>query len=102
MTSQGHLPAQFVRACERGNYLVAVGLAAQLKPLSLAMALSLLPLIAEHEPAKYDAAAVRWHTRWELEGRGVTLPDSALALAALRSIGGPRQEEALTFLRSMV
>ena len=27
----------------------------------------LLPLIAEHEPAKYDAAAVRWHARWQLE-----------------------------------
>ena len=64
VTSQGHLPAQFARACERGNYMVAVALAAELKPLSLLQALDLLPLIAEHEPEKYEAAAVRLAERF--------------------------------------
>ena len=73
VTSQGHLPAQYARACAQGNYLIAAGLAAQMRPLALSEALLLLPLIADNEPAKYDAAAVRWHARWQLEGRGVDL-----------------------------
>jgi hypothetical protein len=59
-------------------------------------------LIAEHEPAKYDAAAVHWHARWELEGRCVGFAVSTLALAALRSIGGSRRDDALRFLRGLV
>jgi hypothetical protein len=76
--SQGDLPSEFARAGERRNYLVAVGLAAQLKPLSLVEALGLLPLIAPHEPVKYDAVAVRWLTRWQLERRGVDPAASGL------------------------
>ncbi len=101
-TSQGHLPAEFAHACERGNYGLAVALAAQLKPLSLVEALSLLPLIAEHEPAKYDAAAVRWHVRWQLEARSVDLTSSSLALAALGALRGPRGQDGLRLLRSLV
>jgi hypothetical protein len=103
VTSQGHLTAQFAQACERGNYAAAVALADRLKPLSLVEALSLLPLIAAHAPAKYDAAAVRWHARWQLEGRGgPDLADSALALGALGALRGPRQSDALRLLRGLV
>jgi hypothetical protein len=102
VTSQGHLPAQFARACERGNYMLAAALAAELKPLSLVQALDLLPLIAEHEPARYEAAAVRWHARWESEGRRVDLPGASLALAALRSLSGSRRTEAVALLRALV
>lgn len=102
MTSQGHLPAQFARACERGNYTVAIALAAELRPLSLLQALDLLPLIAEHAPARYDAAAVRWHTRFEGERRGVDLPAATLALAALAALRGPRRAQGLALLRALV
>ena len=102
LTSQGHLPAQFAHACERGNYTVAMALAAQLKPLSLVEALCLLPLIAEHEPRRFEAAAVRWHARWQTEGRSVDLTSSALALAALSALKGPRRQEGLRLLRSLV
>jgi hypothetical protein len=51
--------------------MLAVALAAELKPLSHIQALDLLALIAEHEPATYDAAAARWHARWECEGARV-------------------------------
>jgi hypothetical protein len=43
LTSQGHLPSQYARACANGNYLIATGLAAQMKPLALTEALLLLP-----------------------------------------------------------
>lgn len=102
MTSQGHLSAQFVRACERGNYKQAIALAAQLKPLSLRAALDLLPLIADHEPAKFDAAAIRWHARWLAERRGTDLAGSGLAIAALCALRGPRRQDGLRVLRSLV
>ena len=102
VTSQRELPAQFAHACERGNYKAAVSLAGQLKPLSLIEALHLLPLIAEHEPAKYEAAAVRWHARWQLETLMVDLAGSTLALAALGALRGPRRQDALRLLRSLL
>jgi hypothetical protein len=102
VTSSGHLPAQFAHACERGNYPAAAALARQLRPLSVVEALSLLPLIAEHEPAKFDAAAVRWHARWSREQPGVDLARAALALAALAVLKGPRRAEGLKVLRSLV
>lgn len=102
MTAQGHLPAQFAHACERGNYLAASALARQLKPLSVVEALSLLPLIAEHDPARFDAAAVRWHVRWVSEHPGVDLARSALALAALEVLRGSQRAEGLRVLRSLV
>jgi hypothetical protein len=102
VTSAGHLPAQFAHACERGNYPVASALARQLKPLSVVEALSLLPLIAEHDPVRFDAAAVRWHARWAAEYARGDLARSALALAALELLRGPGREEGLRVLRALV
>ena len=102
VTSSGHLPAQFAHACERGNYPVASALARQLRPLSVVEALGLLPLIAEHDPARFDAAAVRWHARWASEQGGVDLARSGLALAALALLRGPGREEGLRVLRRLV
>ena len=102
VTSQGSLHGQFARACERGNYLVALGLARQLAPLSLGDALSLLVLIAKHEPHRFDAAAVRWHGRLALEGRGIDLRSSTLAAAALCALSGPASDQAERVLRSLV
>jgi hypothetical protein len=82
--------------------MVAVALAAELRPLSLLQALDLLPLIAEHEPEKYEAAAVRWHARWEFEGGRVDLPAASLALSALRSLTGSRRAEGARLLRALV
>jgi hypothetical protein len=100
--SSGHLPAEFAHACERGNYPVAAALARKLAPLSLVEALALLPLIAEHEPAKFDAAAVRWHARFAAERQGVDLARSVFALAALELLRGPGRAEGMRVLRSLV
>ena len=102
MTSSGHLPAEFARACERGNYALATALARQLRPLSVVEALALLPLIAEHDPDRYDAAAVRWHARFVRERQGVDLARSSLALAALEVLRGSARAEALRVLRALV
>jgi hypothetical protein len=102
VTSQGSLRGQFARACERGNYLVALGLARELAPLSLGDALSLLVLIAKHEPERFDAAAVRWHGRLALERQGIDLHTATLAAAALCALGSPASAEAERVLRSLV
>jgi len=100
--STGQLPARFAHACERGDYREAVALARQLRPLTVVEALGLLPLIAEHDPARFDAAAVRWHTRWTAEHPRVDLARAALALAALELLRGPGREDGLRVLRSLV
>jgi hypothetical protein len=102
VTSQGHLPAEYAGACARGNYKQAAALAAQLKPLSLREALELLPLIAEHEPGKFDAAAVSWHGRWLTERRGANLLRSGVVLAALGALRRPRRDEGMKMLRGLV
>jgi hypothetical protein len=102
VTSKGHLPAEFARACQRGNYKLAAALAAQLKPLSLIEALDLLPLIAQHEPAKFGFAAARWHARWLQERRDPDLADSALVVAALGALRGSTGEEGMRVLRRLV
>jgi hypothetical protein len=102
LTSQGHLPAQYARACEQGNYALAAALAAQLKPLSLAEALNLLPLIADHEPARFESAAARWLGRWLLERPGADLGGSLLVLGALAAIRGAHRNEGLRLLRGLV
>jgi hypothetical protein len=102
VTSQGHLTAQYARACANGNYLVASGLAAQMRPLALGEALLLLPLIADNDPGRFEVAAVRWQARWQLEGRHVDLASSGLVLAALGALRGTRRQEALELLRRIL
>jgi hypothetical protein len=102
VTSQGHLAAQYARACANGNYLVASGLAAQMKPLALGEALLLLPLIADNDPRRFDVAAVRWHARWQLERSSADLATSGLVLAALGALRGSRRQEALKLLSGLL
>jgi len=63
VTAQGHSRTIFHRAIERGNYLVAVTTARDVRRLDLAEALELLNLIALHELRLYDRAAHRWLVR---------------------------------------
>jgi len=102
MFVSGQLPARYAHACERGDYRAAVALARELAPLSVVEALGLLPLIAEHDPPRFDAAAVRWHMRWAAERPGVDLARSALALAALELLRGAGRTEGLRVLRGLV
>ena len=63
MTAQGHPRAIYKRAIERGNLLVAEMAAREVGSLTLVEALELVCLYAEHEPAKFERAALRWHGR---------------------------------------
>lgn len=69
--------------------------------VTLDEALDYVALLAELRPAKAPRAAVRWHGRLETEAAMLTLPESALALAALIALcQGDR--EVLGLLRRLV
>jgi len=53
--------------------------------LTLAEALELVVLYAEAEPAKFERAALRWHTRFVTEASPSPL-DAQIALAALADL----------------
>jgi hypothetical protein len=89
MTSQGTARGRFQRAIQRGHLLAAEMAARELGQINLADALALTALMAVTAPARFERAAVRWHGRFELEVKGLTISDSQLALSALATLAGP-------------
>jgi hypothetical protein len=87
VSSQGSAYSQFKRALDRRNFLLAWTLAAELPKVPLADALSLLLLVLDQQPWRYERAAPRWHDRLCAEAQ-LTLPEAQLALAALQSLAG--------------
>ncbi|MGE5273944.1 MAG: hypothetical protein ACM3QU_09330 [Verrucomicrobiota bacterium] len=100
MTAQGHPRAIFSRAIERGNLVIAEATAREIR-LMLEEALRLLFLYAEHDPIKYERAALRWLARYLAEGEAVSLLKAQLALwalAELRAGDGQHAEKPLSEL----
>jgi hypothetical protein len=83
MTSQGTAYGRFRRAIERGQLFHAELAARELGSLTLADALDLLALIAVDDCSRFDRAALRWHSRFVSEARGLRLWESHLVLGAL-------------------
>ena len=54
---------------------------------SLLLLLDYLLLLTTERPEKFPLAALRWHGRFELEARTLTLTESQLALSALVALG---------------
>jgi hypothetical protein len=101
VTAQGHTRTQFRRAIERKNLMGAESAMREMGAVDLLEALDYVALLAELRPGKAPRAAVRWHGRLETEAPLLTLPESALALAALLALcHGDR--EALGLLRRLV
>jgi len=101
VTSQGHPRAIFQRAIERGNLIVAEGMARELGRITLAEALELTALIAHKDPRQHSRYAVRWLRRLLEERQGVTIEEALLAASALSALGGPAHEQAVALLRSL-
>ena len=98
VTSQGHPYARFRRALDSGNALEALASARELSQIALSDALELC-LALRGDPRRYRPAVVRWHGRFVLETRGVTLEESQAVLALLASLpGSPRACAALAEL----
>lgn len=101
MTSQGTAHGRFTRALAQRNLAAAEIAAKELGGLSLLDALDYLVLLAAQRPGRAQAAALRWHGRFELETSTLTFVESQLALAALASLcaGDP---EAVGVLRRLL
>jgi hypothetical protein len=66
---------------------------------SLLLAPEYLQLLITEKPAKYPLAALRWHGRFELEARTLTLAESQLALSALVALGNGDVESVVVLRR---
>jgi hypothetical protein len=92
VTAQGHPRAIFSRAIERGNLVIAEATAREIGRLTLEEALRLLFLYDEHDPIKFERAALRWLARYVTEGKAVSLLKAHLAVSALAELrAGERQ-----------
>ena len=54
--------------------------------MSLADALAFCLLLADVDPPRFDRAIARWHGRFLLEARGITVDEAALAFSALKAL----------------
>jgi hypothetical protein len=87
VTSQGSPHTRLRRAIAQRNLLVALATATELPRVPLEDALALCLLILDKDPGRYEAAAVRWHSRFCREIRP-SLPEAQLVLAALHALSG--------------
>jgi hypothetical protein len=95
------LGADFQRAIQQGNLVVAESVARELGRLSLEEALSLLFLYAEKEPIKFERAALRWLARYVTAVKAVSLLKAQLALAALAELRAGEREQAAKLLTEL-
>jgi hypothetical protein len=63
--------------------------------LSLGDAFALCLLLALDEDPRRESALLRWHGRFELEAKSLTLSESQLVLAALAALPGQSAEEVI-------
>jgi hypothetical protein len=86
MFAMGNPPFRPVKeiecALERGDLRMAIAIAKDFtrehgRPIPLAVALKLLPLVASQSPREFDAYALRWLTRWIDETPAGTIEQAA-------------------------
>ena len=97
MTAQGDPRTIFKRAVERKSLMLAMATAREIGVVSLREALSLVVLVAEFQPERFDAFARRWLARLASE-RALTLAELDLAVAALRALPSDRASATLSYL----
>ena len=97
VTSEGSLYTIFRRALERGSLTgVRVAVANLPGPPPLDDALVICRLLLDHEPDRYERAAVRWLGRLLLERRGVSLRQAEVAATYLAAWPDPARSDAAT------
>jgi len=101
VTSQGHPYARFRRALDNGNLLAARAAAIELKHVGLAGALELTLLILAKEPARFRAAALRWHARYCADTRA-SLEEATAVLGLLAMLEGRRARTAARALAGLL
>ncbi len=100
MTSEGSAYTRFKRALGTGNLNLIRAAAAELPRVSLPDALEVCLLLRDHDPGRFEKAAVRWLGRFSLEAKGVTISAIETAAAALRVLP-ERPELSMEILSSL-
>ena len=102
MGDHGSAHANFARALERGNVIVAEASARELGTLRLADALELTALIAKKDRPRSRRLAARWLERWLNETPIPTIDDAAMVAGCLAALGGDAHESAVWSLRELL
>jgi hypothetical protein len=76
----------FRAVLDRGDLTRVRALAAEMGHVGLGDALRICVLLRDHDPERYEPAAVRWLGRFALEAPGATLEDLQAAAAALDAL----------------
>ena len=97
VTSQGSPLTRLRRALAAGDLLAARAAAADLRHVELEEAAGLLVLIADSDPSKLDAAAVRFLGRACIERSFITLADAQLLAACLAQLGNADPDSCACF-----
>jgi len=89
---------------DRGDLRMAVSLSRDYSrewghPIPLAVALRLLPLVAQQSPVEYDTWALRWLARWITETPAATIARALAAAVALADL--PDDPDAFEVLREL-
>jgi hypothetical protein len=101
MTSSGSSYGRFRRALDSGNLLAARAAATELKYVGLAEALELTLLILTREPARFRAAALRWHARYCGDNK-VTIEEATAVLGLLAMLEGRQGKPAAQALAGLL
>ena len=80
---------RFRRAITTRNPTLVTAAALELGRLSLADALAVCLVFCDHDPARFERAAVRWLGRFCCETRGLTVADAQFVLVLLPALRGP-------------
>jgi hypothetical protein len=102
VTAQGSPLTRLRRALAGGDLLAARVAAGDLPHVGLDEAAALLVLIAEKDPEKLDAAAVRFLGRACLERSFITLDDAQLLVACLAQLGRADEESRASFAAALL
>lgn len=98
LTSAGHAYARF-RLALRGDAHLALAVAAELRDVDLADALSLDLLIRDDDPLRFERAAVRWLSRYAAEDRELRLGEARGLVEMLAGVGRHDQVTAMRLER---
>jgi hypothetical protein len=101
MTSVGSSYGRFRLALDNDNLLAARAAAAELNHVGLAEALEFTLLILAKEPARFRAAALRWHARYCGDNK-VSLEEATAVLGLLAMLDGRRAETAAQALAGLL
>lgn len=102
VTAEGSAYTRLRRALDRRNAPEALAAASELPHVGLRDALELCLLLLEHDRARFERAALRWHGRYCREVAEVSLDEAQAILASLAALRTPRATNAALALGELL